>query len=941
MKRIIAIFLTLTAIVAAASAWRVSPVEVGAQTITDKTKIVFSCVTAYPIADHNICVANRAGGNVVRFTDPLTADAEHPRISADARRILYLTDDGDLAIVNVDGTGARILFDQYNIKSAGFSPDGNKIAFVASNSSLQTTLWIINSNGTGLAAILTGEIEAGQSPDFIPQYHGLSYVSFNSDGSKLVVAAKRPGIDNDLGIFTVNTDGSALTLLTDTNNGKNESEPVFSPDGSKIAYISDLETFANIEQGQLSLMNADGANKINLTTEAGNLQASFSPDGSRITFVSVRDDNVFDPEIYVINADGTGETRLTDDSGLNFEPSFHPDGSQIIHARSSAGFQNFEIVVMNADGSGQTAITDSPGDPFNLSPTVANPDLDGDDVNDPLDNCRYVPNTDQTNTDGDSEGNACDADDDNDGVIDTGDNCPLAANQYRFAFSSVAFTPTNPEIYTQNFDGTNRVRLTTNSLVDANPSFNRTGTQIIWDSNRSNSRYEIYKMNADGSETSRLTNVAGNNQSPKFSPDNSKIAFTSFRAGKRNIFIMNADGSNQMQLTFLTAFLHYAANASFNQDGTRIAFESQRGSLGSENLEIYSMNADGTGETRLTTATGKDQTPSYSFDGSKIVFVSFRDGESLGGEIYTMNADGSNQTRLTTNTSADLEPKFTPDGSRIMYFSAGSQSIMIMNADGSNPMLVTGGGAPASFAPQPDADGDGAGDACDASFDANTPTGANVAVQAPSASVSFSNVAQAGSTSFTPIAPNQNQMPNGYTLCPTCPAYDITTTAAYTPPITVCLGVPAAVTPSLFLQMRLLHGENGVLVDRTTTRSTDGNGQRSVCGSVSSLSPFILASNVAPTSAPVSVSGRVFSGRGSAVIRRVRISLFDTFSGIERTTQTDHAGFYRFDELEIGRVYIIRAESKNYFFTPDNYFLELLDNRENINFTGGGRLFQK
>ena len=73
-------------------------------------------------------------------------------------------------------------------------------------------------------------------------------------------------------------------------------------------------------------------------------------------------------------------------------------------------------------------------------------------------------------------------------------------------------------------------------------------------------------------------------------------------------------------------------------------------------------------------------------------------------------------------------------------------------------------------------------------------------------------------------------------------------------------------------------------------------------------------------------------------MRRVRIVLFDTATGIERATQTNQRGFYQFDELEIGRLYILRAESQNYKFAPDNYLLELTEDRAEVNFTGE-RLF--
>ena len=84
------------------------------------------------------------------------------------------------------------------------------------------------------------------------------------------------------------------------------------------------------------------------------------------------------------------------------------------------------------------------------------------------------------------------------------------------------------------------------------------------------------------------------------------------------------------------------------------------------NFEIYSMNADGTNQTRLTNNPGFDITPAFSPDGSRITFASIRGNNQ---DIYVMNADGTNQTRLTTNGSDDYDPTFSPDGSRIAFTS--------------------------------------------------------------------------------------------------------------------------------------------------------------------------------------------------------------------------------------------------------------------------------
>jgi hypothetical protein len=97
------------------------------------------------------------------------------------------------------------------------------------------------------------------------------------------------------------------------------------------------------------------------------------------------------------------------------------------------------------------------------------------------------------------------------------------------------------------------------------------------------------------------------------------------------------------------------------------------------NEEIYSMNADGSGQTRLTTNPARDYGPYWSPDGGKIVFQSERDGNS---EIYVMNADGTGQQRLTTNPAVDSSPAWSPDGSKIAFHSNRNGNFEIYVMDG-------------------------------------------------------------------------------------------------------------------------------------------------------------------------------------------------------------------------------------------------------------------
>jgi len=104
---------------------------------------------------------------------------------------------------------------------------------------------------------------------------------------------------------------------------------------------------------------------------------------------------------------------------------------------------------------------------------------------------------------------------------------------------------------------------------------------------------------------------------------------------------------------------------SWSPDGEKIAFHSDRGGY----YEIYVMNADGSGQTRLTDNTAWDYTPSWSPDGEKIAFAS---GQVSNFDIYVMNADGSGQTRLTNNLAWDYNPSWSLDGEKFALDTCGT-----------------------------------------------------------------------------------------------------------------------------------------------------------------------------------------------------------------------------------------------------------------------------
>lgn len=200
------------------------------------------------------------------------------------------------------------------------------------------------------------------------------------------------------------------------------------------------------------------------------------------------------------------------------------------------------------------------------------------------------------------------------------------------------------DIYTENADGSDLQRLTRYGVYTAEGTLSPDGKTIVFTSLKDGD-LDIYTMNADGSNVRRLTNTPGYDGGPFFSPDGRHIVYRAWhprdtaltnyrellgqrlvRPNRMEIWIMDADGSNQHQITNLGGanFAPY-----YTPDGKRIIFSSNYKNPHSRNFDLYLVNVDGTGLEQVTDHPEFDGFPMFSPDGKKLVWAANRSGASI------------------------------------------------------------------------------------------------------------------------------------------------------------------------------------------------------------------------------------------------------------------------------------------------------------------------
>ena len=372
---------------------------------------------------------------------------------------------------------------------------------------------------------------------------------------------------------------------------------------------------------------------------------SGAPADPRIAFVTNRSS----AEIYVMDADGRGETPITHRHPNALGPAWSPDGSLIAFTGLS-GDTSVQLWIIGANG----------GDPHPLGfKGSAEQALLGPDWS-PTGRRLVVSHVEDifvVSRDGTKRRRL---------TRGSGEDWDPAWSP---AGGWIVFTR-NGSIHRIRTNGTDRELLARGSEADWSPS----GRRIVFAVERLPSgRRDIYSMRADGSGLRRLTATRADERGPAWSPGGGWIAFTRGRPG--SVWVMRPDGSRAHRI------LGNAAEPSWSPGGRFVAFSRTRPFTDVDGDEetasaIFTMRADGSAVTRLLTPEF-DGSVDASPHGTRIAYASVRPFSQSG--VYVADADGANETLVHSGGS----PDWSPDGARILLQDA--NSFYVVDPDGSNP----------------------------------------------------------------------------------------------------------------------------------------------------------------------------------------------------------------------------------------------------------------
>ncbi len=543
-----------------------------------------------------IFTVNADGGDERQLT--FEGANEYPAWSKDGAHLAFVSDRTgawEVWAMNADGSGQSALTAETS--GGNFVPDwshdGSRIAFTSVRDGVtHPTIWVIDAHG-GQATRLTSApslhptwepgderiyyaSDSGNGPDLWgmfadgqgqerkteglgPGYPNANVPEFARSGRKVVFWA---GMENQFGeVWSVDFGDpfAGPRRLTETPDPLNSDNPAWSPDGNWILFDTNrsrtqAEIWIMAKDGsgarplilgagqvswqpvpaagtapdlggqialtlrdrggrlQIFTITPDGTNRTQLTFEGENGRADWSPDGGKIAFNSTRDGRVW---VAVMDADGSHQQLLVEGAA----PDWSPDGTQISFSRADDR-QIVQIWVIDADGRNIRRITES-----NTAKIAPSWSPDGTEM------VFILPKNPGSPTDPQPEIGIMNSDGTNERVLTTADRLNTSVNP----------------------DGSTTVCETAN---DANaPAWSPVDNRITFWSGIENQHGQVWVIHSDGTGSKQLTEDCShrNSDDPSWSPDGMSILFSTGRSGRNELWVMNADGSDERRISDIDA----------------------------------------------------------------------------------------------------------------------------------------------------------------------------------------------------------------------------------------------------------------------------------------------------------------------------------------------------------------------------------------------------
>jgi serine/threonine-protein kinase len=408
-----------------------------------------------------------------------------------------------------------------------------------------------------------------------------------------------------------------------------EEWPAWSPDGTRLAYVAEVDGIRQLFLRTLS----NGAERRLSRERKDDIQPAWSPDGRRLAFVRAKTSGgKLEPtdingwyqdggDIWSLELDSGRESKLIEDA---FSPAYSPDGGRLAFDAAWAGARR--IWIADSTGRNPRQITaDSSEAVVHTAP-------------------RWSP-----------------------------DGSRLAFRRVETIKSDIVALDVGSQTLTS---------VTNDNAINMDPVWAPDARHIYFTSSRGGglNLWRVGVGDGKAGPPEQLTTGAGDDVQPAIAPDGSKVAFAvrGLNSDLWRLPVAPATGRVTGQPEPVVRTTRVESRGSWSPDGRTIAFNSDR--LGEMNIWLRGVG-DST-ERRLTQGPGGDYQPTWSPDGSRVVFFSARAGNA---DIWSVETSDGRLTQLTDDPATDTNPFYSPDGNQIAFFSdrGGRSEIWVMNADGS------------------------------------------------------------------------------------------------------------------------------------------------------------------------------------------------------------------------------------------------------------------